>query len=380
MARKKILVMVDWFAPGYKAGGPIQSCVNFAFLMKNDFDIYVLTTDTDHGETRPYEGIVSNQWINNIDPAINVYYARKASLSLGQLKQQLLSIDADYVYLNHLFSPRFVLYPLWLKYSGRLKSKIVLCPRGALYESALSVKSFKKKPFIRLFKWLAMHKKITFHATNEREKRAIDAYFPGSEVIIADNLPKTGQPAFSTIIKERGILKSIFIARIVPIKNLLFLLEVLQNSASSIELDIVGPVEDASYWEECKKRIEMLPPNIKVHYQGSKRNDELTALIQQHHLFILPTAGENFGHSIFEALLAGRPVLISDQTPWLRLAEKKAGWDLPLHEPSKFLDTINMAAGFGQQEFDDWASGAWQYARSFIEKTELRQKYLELFP
>ena len=56
MGKKKVLVLVDWFAPGYKAGGPIQSCVNFVFAMKNIFDLSVLTTDTDHGDTVPYEG------------------------------------------------------------------------------------------------------------------------------------------------------------------------------------------------------------------------------------------------------------------------------------------------------------------------------------
>ncbi|MBS1975294.1 MAG: glycosyl transferase, partial [Bacteroidetes bacterium] len=157
--KKKILLLVDWFAPGYKAGGPIQSCVNFAFALRDDFDIYVLTTDTDHGETVPYENIVPNKWI--AENGFHIFYTRKKTMSLKQLKQTILGADADYVYLNHFYSPYFVIYPLWLKFSGRLKSKVVLCPRGALYDSAIAVKSFKKKPFITLFRWLNMQKKIT---------------------------------------------------------------------------------------------------------------------------------------------------------------------------------------------------------------------------
>src|ERR1700712_5717376 len=99
--KKKILVMVDWFAPGYKAGGPIQSCVNFAFALKKDFAIYILTTDTDHGEEKPYEGIVANQWLSNIDPDFKVYYAKKSTLTRKQLKTVIQDVNADFIYLNH---------------------------------------------------------------------------------------------------------------------------------------------------------------------------------------------------------------------------------------------------------------------------------------
>ncbi len=56
---KKILVCCDWYEPGFKAGGPIRSCVNFVNQMKEDYQIYVLTSDRDLDEQAPYEGIDS---------------------------------------------------------------------------------------------------------------------------------------------------------------------------------------------------------------------------------------------------------------------------------------------------------------------------------
>jgi glycosyltransferase involved in cell wall biosynthesis len=377
--KKSVLVLVDWFKPGYKAGGPIRSCTNFAYALKNDFDIRVLTTDTDHGEQEPYKNIPSNKWLTNLDPDIQVFYARKSTLTLNQLKREIINADADYVYLNHLFSPRFVIYPLWLKFSRQLKSKVVLCPRGALYDSALSVKSIKKKPFITLFKWLKVPKMITFHATNEREKEAILDYFPNSQVIIADNLPESDQPGFVSYKKEKGVLKCIFIARIVSIKNLLFLLQVLQKVKSRVVLSVAGPIEDAEYWKECENTIKQLPVNIQVNYLGAISNEEVKSKISEHHLFVLPTQGENFGHSIFEALLTGRPVLISDQTPWLQLAPKCAGWDVSLNEPEKFAQIIDEMANWEQSRFDEWALGSWNFARLFIENPALKKQYLNLF-
>jgi hypothetical protein len=46
---------------GYKAGGPIQSSLNVALDLQKDFEIFVLTTDTDHAESLPYVGIESNK-------------------------------------------------------------------------------------------------------------------------------------------------------------------------------------------------------------------------------------------------------------------------------------------------------------------------------
>lgn len=377
--KRKILLLVDWFAPGYKAGGPIQSSVNVAFALKEYYDIWVCTTDTDHGETTPYENIPANQWTSDLDPGIKVYYARKSTLDRKQLKKLLVESDADFIYLNHLFSPLFVVYPLWLRYTGKIKNQVVLCPRGALYDSALAIKPLKKKVFIALFRLLGIHKRILFHATNEREKNAILRFFPGSEVRIADNLPKTNQPPYISCVKEPGKLRCIFIARIVSIKNLLFLLQALKPVKGEVELTVVGPMEDKSYWQQCEAAIRELPAGVRVDYRGPLPNHELAALVQQHHLFILPTTGENFGHSIFEALLAGRPVLISDQTPWLGLAGKKAGWDLPLADKEAFTSVIQEMVGFNQSQFDEWGNGAWHYAHRFVTNPELIKPYFDLF-
>lgn len=380
MKRKKLLVLVDWFWPGYKAGGPVKSCINLCAALNKEYDIYLLTTDTDHGETKPYEGITPNQWLYNHALNVHVYYAQKKGLGVRQLANQIASVDADIVYLNHLFSPRFVIYPLWLAFKRKIKSRIVVCPRGALYNSALSVKKYKKIPLLFLYKQLAIHKLVTFHATNKREEAAIQKYFPGSKTVVADNLPSMAQLPFESVEKKAGSLKCIFIARIVPIKNLLFLLQALKETKDAqIELTIAGPIEDETYWAECKKHIAALPPNISADYIGPKANDELVGLIRRHHLFVLPTTGENFGHSIFEAMQAGRPVLISDQTPWLHLQQYSAGWDLPLKFPEKFTAALLQMAASTQEEFDVLAKSAWQFASRFINNPDNLKQYRILF-
>ncbi len=374
-----ILLFIDWFSPGYKAGGPVTSCLNFIHLMKEDYAIYVFTSDTDLGETTPYAGVVTDTWIKAADDGCMVYYACKKKLNAKQIRTVTTTLQPDFVYLNHLFSPWFVVYPLWLKWKGIISSRVVVSPRGALYQSALAIKTYKKSPFLKLFRWMSIHKKVRFHATSEREKNAILDFFPGSEVLTADDLPNTRQLALSIRSKTPGQLKCIFIARVHPIKNLMFLLEALRPVQAAVVLTIVGPIEDAAYWQQCQSIMADLPAHIQVQYNGSLPNHALPALLQDNHLFVLPTRGENFGHSIFEAFLAGRPVLISDQTPWLQLREKGMGWDLPLNEVTAFTAALETAAAWNQVTFAACCEQAWQFAGKFIGNPALKQQYLQLF-
>ena len=47
MEKKKILVFIDWYLPGFRAGGPIRSCANLISHLSDEFDFNIVTTDTD---------------------------------------------------------------------------------------------------------------------------------------------------------------------------------------------------------------------------------------------------------------------------------------------------------------------------------------------
>jgi len=122
-----------------------------------------------------------------------------------------------------------------------------------------------------------------------------------------------------------------------------------------------------------------LPPHIQVQWQGELPHHQVEELVKEHHVFVLPTQGENFGHAIFEALAAGRPVIISDQTPWRDLSRHKAGWDLDLGELGKFSTAIERFAGMSREELNEWCMGAWQFAHHYLENSNNKKRYLELF-
>jgi glycosyltransferase involved in cell wall biosynthesis len=196
---------------------------------------------------------------------------------------------------------------------------------------------------------------------------------------MASNFPGVLKDYPGSIVKKENELSVIFIGRLHPVKNLDFLLLALQPVKGHISLTIVGSAEDEAYTSYCKSITSQYPENIKVRFTGEIPNDQLPAIIAQHHIFALPTKGENFGHAIFESLAAGRPVVISDQTPWRNLSEVQAGWDISLQQTEKFTEVFQQVLAFSQAEYDTWSYKAWQFTKGFVQKDDLKKIYNDLF-
>lgn len=376
-SKKTIMIFTDWYEPGFKAGGPIRSCVNFAVHLKDDYDIYVFTGDRDLGDNQPYPQVETDCWIEK--EGVQIFYASPSALGWKNIRKQLCDIKPEFVYLNSMYSRYFTVYPLLMMRLGLIKTQGVLAPRGMLKSTAVQYKPGKKKLFFQTMRLFNIPGKIVFHATDDMEEADIKSWF-GNTVAVRQisNFPpiqKTLQP----IRKERTILKIIFTGRVHPIKNLNYLLRCLKPVAGAITLTIVAAIEDEAYWLECKKIIENLPDTTTVQLQQNVPHQQVEQLINAHHLFVLPTLGENFGHAIFEALSAGRPVLISDQTPWRSLQEVHAGWDLPLSDEKSFVRVLQEVADMNDEEYQQWSSGAWQYAKAFTGNVKIKAKYRELF-
>ncbi|WP_205508583.1 glycosyltransferase [Longitalea arenae] len=377
--RKTILLFADWYEPGYKAGGPIRSCVHFVHQMKDRYSIYVFTTDRDLNDTSPYINIPCDQWLE-IEKSVKIFYCSPQKLGWTHIHRQIKSISPDYIYLNSMYSRHFTIYPLMMRRLGIIKSSLVLAPRGMLKESALQFKSAKKKLFLSAFRRMGLHRFIHFHATDKTELADVKKYFGhNAKVTLASNFPGMINDYPGSIKKTKHELSVIFIGRLHPVKNLDFLLRVLKNVIGNVSLTIVGNAEDENYVNHCKTIVKGFGPNIKVYFAGEIPNNELGRIISQHHIFALPTQGENFGHAIFESLAAGKPVLISDQTPWRNLYTVRAGWDISLQQPEQFTKALQEAVLFDQNEYDALSRGAWEFVRRFVQQSELQTAYNNIF-
>ncbi|RYE40241.1 MAG: glycosyltransferase, partial [Sphingobacteriales bacterium] len=129
--KKKILLFTDWYEPGFKAGGPIQSCKNIVNTLANEFDFYIFTSDRDLGDKHPYQGINTDTWLKLTNGA-NAFYASPSFLKSTNIRREIVELKPDIVYLNSMFSSGFSLLPLWILRSLSFDGRIILAPRGML--------------------------------------------------------------------------------------------------------------------------------------------------------------------------------------------------------------------------------------------------------
>lgn len=378
MTKKKIGVFIDWFLPGTRAGGPVRSIQSLTSLLKDDFEISVITTNTDLGSTTAYDSIEPNVWIEK--DGVRVFYFSKEQLSKNNLLQLITDGKFDILYLNSFWSYWFSICIVQQKKNGTLKQPVVLAPRGMLGKGALEIKSFKKKVYLKFAQWKNLYKDIHFHATNEQEKKDILSFFSKAQITIAENLNGS---AFIRHHREKkqGELNLFYLSRIVPIKNLHLALNLLAQLPKHITATytIFGNIEDQGYWNSCLSIIEKMPDNIKVQYQGELPFDKIQQSIKDYHALLLPTSNENFGHSIVESLSSGCAVVISDQTPWTDVTLHKAGAALNLNDEKGFLQALETLAMMNQAAFDKTSDNAIDYITEKLNVNLIREKYIHLF-
>lgn len=377
--KKKILIFIDWYLPGYKAGGPIQSVANLVAHLKNEYDFSIVTRDTDYCETRPYSTVKSDEW-NIQEEGVRIYYFSEAKLTHENMRTLIRKTDYDCVYLNGIYSLYFTLIPLYYLRKKHDKS-IIIAARGMFSEGSLGVKKTKKQIFLRSVKVLQFFDKVVFHATSEGEKNEIrkvlgDKVSIKTAAVLPQKLEHSDIPVKE---KHKNMVKLVNVARIAPEKNTLYALQILKHAKQTIEFDIYGPIYNEEYWAECKKTMAELPLNVKATYKGSVESNKVLDVLSEYHFMFMPTTGENFGHIILQSFAAGCPVIISDKTHWKHLHEKNIGWDIELNQLGIFAETIDFTASLNQHEYDVMSKASYDYAIKYINNVELINQNRHLF-
>ncbi|TYP52410.1 glycosyltransferase family 4 protein [Thermosediminibacter litoriperuensis] len=378
---KKILIFTGYYLPGYKAGGPIRSIANMVEELRNDYEFYIITSDRDLCDKTSYNNVNMETW-NKIENAYT-YYLTPENQSLEKIAQLMNSIDYNLLYLNSCFSLKFTIYPLLcIKFKLAKSVPVIIAPRGEFSKGALQIKKYKKKIFLAVSKILGLYKNCIWQATSITEKQDIKRIFGENiKLFLAPNISYNNKNLIYSkcIEKEKGNLRIIFVSRITRKKNLIMALKIIRNLTGNISFDIFGPIEDELYWNECQKLINIMPNNIKVNYCGAVKHDKIISLMNNYHIFLFPTLGENFGHVIIEALLGGCPVIISDRTPWRKLHENGAGYEISLDRIDLFTNTIQKFVDMDENEYNNYSRRAYEYGRKIIEETRAVQQHKLMF-
>lgn len=103
-------------------------------------------------------------------------------------------------------------------------------------------------------------------------------------------------------LENKNKLKFLFVGRLIPVKNLEYLIRVFNQLNESLTIVGSGILEDA-----LKKQA-----NSNINFTGFINNEVVNAYYCSHDIFILPSISEPWGLVVEEAIYFGLPVLISD--------------------------------------------------------------------
>jgi glycosyltransferase involved in cell wall biosynthesis len=337
----------------------------------DELEFRVITRDREQ-PGKPYPYVEADRWVR-VGRA-SVFYLSPSNLRFRTLFQLLSEQRADFLYLNSFFSNTFSIMPVVARELGaRSQGRVILAPRGEFSPGALLQSRKKKRAFLSVATRLPAYRRLIWHASTHHEENDIRNLFgSGAQVRTALPLsnPDQGSDPEEIPFKRPGSLKVVFLGRIVPKKNLLYAIRALSGLEGEVDFSIVGPVEDQTYWRECAAEIQKLPARIRVQVTPAVEHDLVAGILSRHHVFVFPTHGENYGHVIYEALNAGRPVIISDQTPWRELAGANAGFDIPLERPEQFGAALEHYLQADDAEFRASVRDARAFVRKFSSEAD----------
>lgn len=364
----KILIAMDGFFPGKKYGGPPVSIENFCTLM-SDEECYIVTKNHDLGDKVAYTEVVSGKWVERKN--CNALYLSDNEYTMKKFEKIILEVHPDLIYVQSLFDDCVI---FWLLLAMKHNIKVLLAPRGQLCAGAMK-KKYKKLPYIFILRMLGCLKNVYCQSTSLEETEAIYKYLKvdRTKILFLTNIPSVVNVLDDTYVpKNKGKANLIFLSRIHPKKNLLSAISFLMHIKGNVKLDVYGSIEDKSYWKMCQQKVNMLPKTVEVCYKGLVAHEKVHETFSSYDAFIFPTHSENYGHVIAEALQAGCPVIISDQTPWQDLEKYDAGWVCRLECEREFQDAIQAVVNIDSNKYKE---GAKEYAKRKIGLESLKLQY-----
>jgi glycosyltransferase involved in cell wall biosynthesis len=398
--KPRILVLVGYYLPGHRGGGPTRSIVNLVEALGDEFEFRIVAFDHDLGATAPYPDVQAGVW-TPVGKA-HVWYLPSGFHGIFGMVRILRKTPADVIYLNSFFAPLFSLLPVVTTLIGRRGAPVVVAPRGEFSKGALKFKAAKKAAFLDFVRRAGWYRRdrIIFQSSTGAEADDIRRELTGHvKTFIAKPLSPGESPAtpFPQIVtaqdlaaaepvarervkrKAQGTLSVAWLSRIVPKKNLDGALDLVAQLSGDVRFTVYGPEEDGEYWADCQRQMSGLPANVRARYGGTLKHGDVVRTLEKHDVLLFPTHGENYGHVIVEGLTAGCPVIISDQTPWRGLLNAGVGWDISLDQPSAFVGALQTCVDMDPDAFEAFSRRARSYAASHRDDQTPVEQHRRLF-
>jgi len=226
----------------------------------------------------------------------------------------------DVVHVHALFS--YATIP-GCRAAAHVPVPYVLRPLGTLSQWSLGHRSWKKRPYYALLERSHLDMAAAIHVTSNAEAGDVARLGYGDRVrVIPLGVDVGERPPARDRPEANRPLQLLFLSRLHPKKNIPLLLRALASiRAKPVELTIAGEGE-GGYRAELEAMAQELGLSERVRFIGHVDGDAKRSAFADADCFILPSAHENFGIAVAEALAAGLPAIV---TPGVALAEQVAG-------------------------------------------------------
>ncbi len=344
----RICLVSSSFYPATFYGGPISATWGLSKkLAQKGIEVYVSTTNANG--------------VSKLDVNVNMFIEKDENLFVKYYNEQIINKlsfafifgiwsdikKSDVVYIQYLFH-----YSVFISllFAFLLRKKVILCPRGSLSSWGLSY----KHKWIKMI-WLTVFispfvKNVIWQACSYLEIDDIKNVFKKSKVVeINDGIDFASFQDSEKISKlelvnrfsnqDFQIVSDVFFSmgRLHEIKGFDVIIDAFNlfiKNNKDAKLIIAGG--DDGMEMQLKNQIVKLNLKNSVFLIGAVNFEDKKLLLNNCDYFTLASRFESFGIVIAEALSCGKPVVVSNKTPWKDIEKNNCGIFTQNHKVSFF--------------------------------------------
>ena len=240
-------------------------------------------------------------------------------------------------------------FPVWIgsMHSIKCKKPYIVWPHGALASFQRRVSFIKKSVYHKIIINRVMRHASAIVFSNPVEymescmrgqMNRICSISEGIDISEFSVLPDRGSfRRHWGISDEKKVI--LFLARINLKKGLELLLSAMDLAFSEMPgsvLVIAGPGDPVAYENKIKNQVLQCSWSDRIIFTGRLDGVQKLQAYRDADVFVLPSLTENFGFSIFEAMAAGLPVVISKNLSNAQIIEKSGAGLTPSRTPEAF--------------------------------------------
>lgn len=333
----RICLVSSSFYPATFYGGPISATWDLSKkLASKGVEIYVSTTNANGS--------------NKLDVERNIFLKKQDNIFVKYYNEQIINKlsftfifgiwndikKSDVVYIQYLFHYTVLFSLIFGVFQNK---KLIICPRGSFSNFTLLNKlSFIKSVWIRLF-ISPFSNKIIWQASSYLEEKDIKRNFPEAKIEIINDGVDFNSFQHSVSISKELLLYKFAKQKFETVSNLFFsmgrlhkikrfdvlidaFLKFLKKNKDAKLLIAGGDDGDKEYLEQ---KISKLRIYNSVFLIGEIGFLDKKLLLNNCDYFTLASEFESFGIVVAEALACGKPIVLSNKTPWKDLEINNCG-------------------------------------------------------